>query len=271
MLLCCTFAEAQNLRNLKNPSYKRMNRHGALTFSAGAGLSSYFGDLKNSRTDLWAKPSTQLGIQYRINNHLHLRTEAMWYRISGADSLNEQETLIYNRNLSFRSDNFEWNVVAVYQIFNKFSRFNRPMFNPYGFAGFGLTTVNPETQYNGGWYKLRPLMTEGTDYSGVALVIPFGVGVAYHISNSWDLSLELGYRYTFSDYLDDVSGAYVGVENISDPIRKALSDRRPEIGLPPKPAGFEDRGNSNVNDWYLITGLKISYTPGINHRKPVFR
>jgi hypothetical protein len=271
LFLSTTFAEAQSIRYMKNPSYKNMNRHGVFSFSAGVGVSSYFGDLKNSRIDLWVKPSIQLGIQYRVNDHLNIRSEAIWYRISGADSLNDQDTRIYGRNLSFRSDNIELNVVALYELFNKYSRSYRPWLNPYAFAGIGITTVNPEAFYEGEWYKLRPLMTEGEAYSSVAFVVPFGVGVSHQLSKSLDIALELGYRYTFTDYLDDASGAYIGVENIDDPIRRALSDRRPEKGIDPAPAGFKDRGNSSVNDWYMITGLKISYTPTRNYKKPVFR
>lgn len=247
-----------------------MNRHGVFSFSAGVGISSYFGDLKDSRTDLWARPSTQLGVQYRLNNHLHLRNELFWYRIAGADSLNDQESDIYSRNLSFRSDNVEWNLVARYEYFNKFSRYNRPLLNPYGFAGIGLTTVSPKAQYQGEWVALRPLMTEGEDYSPVALVIPFGLGVSYHVNNNWDVSMEWGYRYTFTDYLDDVSTTHIGVDHVADPLRRALSDRRPEMGLQPVPAGNK-RGNPGSNDWYLITGLKLTYTPGPNYRKPKFR
>jgi opacity protein-like surface antigen len=273
LLLSCSIAEAQ-FRQFKNRYNQRMYRHGEFSFSAGLALASYYGDLKDNPTDLWAKPSTQLGVQYRFNNHLHFRTEALWYRISGADSLNGIETGIHTRNLSFRADNFEWNVVALWQLFNKYARYNRPTLNPYIFAGVGLTTNNPKAHYNGEWYNLRPLQTEGVAYSSLVLVLPAGLGITYHISNNWDISAEYGYRITFNDYLDDVSTTHLGVDNISDPVRRALSDRRPEIGLQPFPAGGQ-RGNPSNNDWYLIAGLKITYSPGPanskRYKRPKFR
>lgn len=270
LLLCYSPGKAQSFPKPGSSSYKQMNRHGALSLSGGLGMSSYFGDLKGRQTDIWAKPSTQLGVQYRVNNHFHIRTETIWYRIAGADSLNDKESSIYSRNLSFRSDNIELNIQVLYQLFNNYSRFNRHLLNPYGFAGVGITSVKPEALYKDEWHNLRPLMTEGVNYNSVAIVVPFGLGVSYHVNRNWDWSFEFGYRYSFSDYLDDVSSVHIGVENVEDPIAKALSDRRPEKGLLPVKAG-NIRGNANINDWYFIAGLKATYTPGINYRKPSFR
>ena len=272
-LVTSTLAEAQEMSagftNAVN-QYKLRNRHGVMSYMVSTGISSYFGDMKDSRTDIWAKPSIQLGLQYRVNDHLHFRSELSWYRIAGADSLNARETGIYARNLSFRADNVELNVVALYQLFNKFSRYRRPTLNPYFFAGLGFTTNRPEAYYQGKWHALRPLQTEGVKYSPVAMVVPFGLGVAYHVNNNWDVMLDWGYRVSFTDYLDDVSTTFKGVENFDDPLAKALSDRRPEMGLKPLAAG-KKRGNSGVNDWYLITSLKLVYTPFAKYKNPKHR
>jgi hypothetical protein len=256
-----TFAEAQFRSGIDEPVsvYQRKNRHKTFFYSAGFGISSYYGDLKDDRKQLWAKPSAQLGIQYRVNDRLHFRSEFIWYRISGADSLNDPSTGIYNRNLSFRADNFELNLVGLVHLFNKYS-LAKPPVNPYLFAGVGLTTNNPKANYNGEWYKLRPLKTEGTSYGAIMPVFPVGAGLAVHLSPNWDISLELGYRFTFTDYLDDVSTTYVGVGNFENELARALSDRRPEMGLAPLPPGNR-RGNSTDFDGYLITGIKIVYTP----------
>lgn len=271
LLLAGSNAEAQKrFRRFKSQYQNRMYHHGEFSYIAGAGISSYFGDLKDNSLNLWAKPSIQLGAQYRVNNHLYIRSEIMWYRLSGADSLNNPKNTIpeiINRNLSFRSDNFELNTVGLWHLFNKYSRYNRPILNPYGFAGIAVTTYNPKALLEGVWYDLRPLQTEGVAYGKFTMAIPLGLGLTYHIDNSWDVSFEYGYRITFNDRLDDVSGAYLGVENIKDEIRRKLSDRRPELALEPMPAGFPARGNSKVNDWYLINALKITYTPDASMRK----
>ena len=268
LILFCSNAEAQKFRRFKSQYQKRMYHHGEFSFTAGAGISSYFGDLKDNSLHLWAKPSIQLGTQYRVNNNLHIRSEIMWYRIGGADSLNDLESPIRTRNLSFRSDNAELSAVALWQYFNKFSRYNRPILNPYAFAGIALTTYNPKGFYQGKWHELRPLQTEGKQYGFLTLALPVGLGITYHLDPKWDISAEYGYRITFNDYLDDVSGAYLGIDAFPDgSVAQALSDRRPELGLEPKSAGFPKRGNSTVDDWYLITGLKVTYSPGPKARK----
>lgn len=251
-----------------------MYRHGQVSFTAGVGLNTYFGDLKANEMNLWAKPSIQLGAQYRVNNNLHIRSEVMWYRISGADSLNEINTDIYTRNLSFRADNFEWNVVGLWQFFNKYSRYNRPTLHPYVFAGIGLTSNNPKAHYQGEWHSLRPLQTEDVAYSAVAFVLPAGLGITYHVNSKLDISAEWGYRITFTDYLDDVSTTHIGIENIEPGLKRALADRRPERGLAPAPEGGQ-RGNPGNNDWYLISGLKLTYSIGPTgqrrYKRPKYR
>lgn len=227
--------------------------------TAGVAFSSYYGDLKDSRINFWAKPSIQLGGQYRVNDRLHFRSELIWYRISGADSLNDASTGIYDRNLSFRSDNFELNLVALVHLFNKFN-VGRPFVNPYIFGGAGLSTNNPKAFYEDEWHKLRPLKTEGKAYAPVLLVLPFGGGLAVHLSDNWDISLEVGYRLTFNDYLDDVSTTYPGVDAFENSLARALSDRRPEIGLEPRPTGSR-RGNSTGFDGYFLGGIKFVYAP----------
>ena len=54
----------------------------------------------------------------------------------------------------------------------------------YGFAGVALLYMNPMAKYDGKWYSLKPLHTEGqeyvpsrTEYANWQLTIPFGVGV----------------------------------------------------------------------------------------------
>jgi hypothetical protein len=60
------------------------------------------------------------------------------------------------------------------------------------------------------WVSLRPLQTEGKSYSPLVISIPTGIGVKYKVSNKIDVGFEMGYRWTLSDYMDDVSGRYYG-------------------------------------------------------------
>src|SRR5690606_27087188 len=96
-------------------------------------------------------------------------------------------------------------------------------------------------------------------YGGVALVIPFGAGVKFKVTNEFNMALEAVYRITFTDYMDDVSNRYIDQSNFAgNPIAGILADRRQELGLrPASPGGI--RGNPDNNDGYFIFSLKGSY------------
>ncbi|MGM0580238.1 MAG: hypothetical protein ACQETL_06140 [Bacteroidota bacterium] len=95
-----------------------------------------------------------------------------------------------------------------------------------------------ELRQAGEWVSLRDLGTEGQTfdsdtreqykdlykkdlpkpYSRFQIVIPVGIGARYKMTNNLDISLDIGYRHTFTDYLDDVSGEYVDLSAFEDPL-----------------------------------------------------
>lgn len=238
----------------------------------GTGTSTYFGDLKDPGDYIDAKPNINLGIQHFFHPHIAGRAELNWFRLKGDDSDSDFSGKI-KRNLSFRSDNFELNVVGIINAFPQGGRFyQRPQFNPYGFIGIGALYFNPKamvpaTDWSGNsladageYVALQPLKTEGVDYSRFALVIPFGIGVKYKVNPFFNIAIEGGYRLTFTDYLDDVSTVYQLHSSIDDPLTQALADRRHEIDLPP--LGLEEnhiRGNPDNNDGYFLFNIKVEY------------
>jgi hypothetical protein len=110
----------------------------------------------------------------------------------------------------------------------------------YIMGGVGGFYYNPKGQnnkvYNSGahingnfspnidqeWHSLRPLHTEGQGmegnktkfqksgktYSPVALCFPLGLGLEKAFNGDLGLKIEASYRFTNTDYLDDVSGVY---------------------------------------------------------------
>ena len=74
----------------------------------------------------------------------------------------------------------------------------------------------------------------------------------------FNASLEVGWRKTFTDYLDDVSTDYIDNATIPSSIGKRLADRSPEKNLPPFPAGAE-RGNPSRKDAYMLLSGKLEY------------
>lgn len=239
-------------------SFYRRSRKTGLTISAGLGTASYQGDLKAPRLNLDLKGAINAGIELPVEGKFSVRGDLTWYRISSDDKALESDDSPINRNLSFRSSNIDLTVMGVLQITPTGPR-PRTDISTYVMAGIGGTYFNPKAELNGTFHKLRPLATEGESYSDVALVLPIGGGISYRMNYDWSIGLEAVYRFTTTDYLDDVSTNYLGVGAFeTGSIAQQLSDRRPEIGLQPWPAGTQ-RGDPDDNDGYFVILAKLNY------------
>jgi len=257
LISCLVILVAQGIRAQSFWKYN-VNQYGV---SLSLGTATYFGDLKEGR-DLDLNLSVGLGFTYKLTSRFVLRSELIWYRISGSDEEAFDQSR-RNRNLSFRADNFELSVQGVILLFEerhgliKRAPDLRP-YNFYGFLGIGVTTVNPRAELNGVWHNLRGLETEGVEYGAVSLVIPGGIGAKYKPNVDWNFALEMSYHLVFSDYYDDVSTVYPDPSIFTDPVAAALSDRSPELGLPSRDAGTQ-RGNPSSDDGYLIINIRVEY------------
>ncbi|MCH8048068.1 MAG: hypothetical protein IID44_30610, partial [Planctomycetes bacterium] len=141
----------------------------------------------------------------------------------------------WNRNLSFRNDLLEFKLDAIFDLFENRGTFKkRPDYTPYAFIGFAMFLHNPKAKINGKWVALKPLSTEGQGlgravladgslgreppkpYSLIQPAIPFGVGFRYKLDRQLDIAFEIGWRATFTDYLDDVGGFYYDRQTLID-------------------------------------------------------
>ena len=95
----------------------------------------------------------------------------------------------------------------------------RDSYEPSGYDRF--IDFNNNIVGTGNKYKLRPLHTEGqgmpggpdgfsdgTTYSIFATCIPMGFGIKKAFNGTGGIKIEAGYRFTNTDYLDDVSNKY---------------------------------------------------------------
>lgn len=232
------------------------------------GAANYFGDVQNGeiKTSEY-HPTIGMRGRYNLSKHLSVGGHLLQGRISGADR-NATRVVDQERNLSFRSDIIEVGLTGELYL----SAFNIPADKrsaPYLFGGVSVFHFQPKTLYNGDWINLRPIGTEGqgradyeAPYSLVSVAVPFGLGLKFALNNRMNISLSLGLRYTFTDYLDDVSGLYPNIALLreTDPRAADLSFRTSERfgNLLPNPVGMP-RGDASNNDWYFIGGLTISF------------
>jgi len=93
----------------------------------------------------------------------------------------------------------------------------------------------------------------------MAACIPVGMGVKYAVTAKVNLSFEISYRFTTTDYIDDVSGTYVGINKFpTGSVASLLQDRSYETGPPIGIAGRQ-RGFSKQNDAYAIAEFGLSF------------
>lgn len=206
-------------------------------------MSNYFGDLapNNTRTSTALQYSRTFFTAYylqRVHPNVTIRGAFSWmilrgddFSVSEAGSPDMSDYGRFIRNLSFRNNIYELSGIGLFELFPTDRGYLRRTFvNPYFMMGLSVFTHNPvstepiDPAKNGANPKtlnLRELGTEGQftgvagtpkPYSLVQLGVPLGVGVRYRLLDKFDLSLELGYRFVFTDYIDDVSGRYPSEE-----------------------------------------------------------
>lgn len=248
-------------------SFYRYEKDARLSVILGTGLNNYYGELNDAHQFKLNNFNFSAGIQYPLTSRIDLRGEIMFYKISGADKDAPIESGRPLRNLSFRGNNLDVTFTGVINLLPEYLTWKETRdFNPYLFGGVGFTYLNPEAKYEGVWYSLRPIQTEGVAYKSIAPVFPVGLGLKYNLNKNVALMAECSYRFTITDYLDDVSSTYVTEEDFNDPIAAALADRGPEVGAPRAEAGSM-RGNPKLNDGYLTVNFKVSFK--IGEQKPL--
>ena len=229
------------------------------------GTTKYVGDIAG-RTDGLNKSrlSFNLGAQYRYNNRWSFRGDLGHVWLEGSDEFSKNPS----RNLSFTTDIYELNAAAVYDIlsFNKMYR-RRYLITPYALIGFGAFHYNPKTRLEDGkTYSLRQYETEGKKYGGVSFSGQLGGGIRLKLTPHLDLGVELIYKKTFTDYLDDVSTIYPNdIASWSDPTRQQLSSRFTDKSYD-QVAG-KQRGNPDKKDSYAMLGFKLEYTLKVTAQK----
>src|SRR5258708_6821634 len=98
----------------------------------------------------------------------------------------------------------------------------------------------------------------------MAACIPLGVGAKYNLNARMNLGFEVVYRFTSTDYIDDVSTTYAPdaqaqyLPNGQPTLWYALQDRSYETGTPIGIKGRQ-RGYSNQRDSYITAQVMLSF------------
>lgn len=272
------------------------------------GVSNYSGELTNSIADF---KHMHLGgglfVRYNSNKYLTFRVHGNYGTISGDDK-NSTESRNQIRNLHFKSSMLEIGGAVEINLMGYHTRGHERLFSPYIFIGISGFRFNPKARHfdpgrDGEWVELRQYQTEGQgdpalpnreEYNLTQVAIPMGLGVKFAVNSNFNIGFEIGFRKTFTDYLDDVGNTYaidpVSGEsgypgepyrdgffgNLSE--RQLMSDRTFEYLVnrdggtfgPDFPAEDEyrqavvSRGGELVRgdklmDWFLFSGITLSY------------
>lgn len=294
----------------------------------GVAALNYYGDLSPRpgifSTDIsFTRPAVNLLFAHRFGPRYTLTANFMYGTLKGSDQGSadpgdaENGVFRYRRNLSFRNQIKELTVVASFDLYENIATYiSRVRWTPYVFGGAGVFLHNPQAQapatdlqgnplpQAGKWVDLQPLGTEGqnaqlleTDmnygirkYKKLQVAIPMGIGARFRLNEVMDFSIETGFRYIFTDYIDDVSGHYVDLGVFgNNELAKAMSYRSSELMAPTHTyvgrdgrsysvvAGYgselvdNNRGSKNDRDIYMVTTFKLTYIVGKTMNRAKFR
>lgn len=254
----------------QSQSFYRYRFEEPWSISASLGPTQYFGELYSFwKYNEGVQPDwhANFSVNYTFGTHLKARIEGTYYKISGADPPSDPRAYRTPRNLHFRAQNWEASgIIEYYWHPVKVNNITRHLWNPYIFAGVGISTNNPEAQLGDRWVDLRPLQLENNPYEKLIMVFPMGLGFKYKLNVYMDLKFEGNYRFTLTDYLDDISAYNVSefyLDLVDDYVSGANSDRLRLAIRNPK--FLDDNGMPDIEK-IRLNGGSIRRGSGLNHR-----
>jgi len=292
LLTLCFFTLITEAQNFTRPGdWKKFRKEIFIT----GGTSNFLGDLGGrdqvgkdySPVDLdfpVTKSAFGLGYRYKLATWVNLTAKFNYLIVKGDDALT-QEQFRNNRNLNFKSNIFELagrveigyqssksgNRYGIKRTLNRRMKSNSHSF--FVFAGVGGFYYNPKGRTaNGKYVALRPLHTEGQglpggpkQYSNYSICIPLGAFYKYTINKQWSVGLEISWRKTFTDYIDDVGTSYydsTALANNYGPLSAVMAD--PNKGLiygatSPDGYGVAAQRGDRQKDSYVTLELTVGY------------
>src|SRR5450432_3000819 len=187
-------------------------------FGVLGGVSQYFGDLN---PDLhFNTPKLAFGLFFRkqVTDYISVRIQGQFAQLGYSDVYNTQNAFDLRRNLSFNTNVWQLGFQGDFNFLRFIPGDGDHRSTPYLTIGIGMFSFDPYAYLEGQKYYLRELGTEGQaagydgrkPYNNIAAFFPLGVGYKYNLNPRMNIGVEVVYRFTTTDYLDDVSKTYAG-------------------------------------------------------------
>ena len=243
-------------------------------------VSFYMGDLNPKGVFKGSRAAGGIMYRYNISPRWAVKATALFGSLYASDADHGN----YERNLSFRSNLSELSAQIELNFLKLYNEKGKCYFSPYLFLGVAAFSFNPQAEFNGKWYDLQALGTEGQElnitdkegnvydqkrYSLTNFAIPFGLGMRFNFLQYYSIGLEWGFRKTFTDYIDDVSGNYVDrdlfieyrsqlIADLADRTAVTTTNEEGEV-VPDYHKAGSARGTSSAKDWYSFLTLNFTF------------
>ncbi len=205
---------------------------------AFAGGANYIGDVGRSNYILPNTPVGGLVAKWNRSPRHAVRLSLLYAEIS-ADDTKSDDTRRQQRGYSFDNTIAEASLGIEFNFWDFDLSEALPQSAPYIYTGVTYFRTDHLWLKNG---RTGNLVNEGTNWEfAIPMVMGYKEAITEHIIGA----LEIGARYTFTDNMD---GSWP---------EEYLGRREPEAEF----------GNRNTSDWYVFTGVSITFTFG---RKPCY-
>ena len=242
-------------------------RNGVTELGLMGGISNYFGDI--APEIVWGESHPAFGLLYKYHHSRYFssRYQFSYASISGKDKYFNGQAY---RNIQFNSNIYEMGYFMEFNFkpFGINANQHEETGTTYVFSGVNMFLFEPTvTLPKGDELSLRDLGTEGQvingkrTYSLIQPAISLGLGYKFNVRRKTVIGLEIGFRKTFTDYLDDTKNDYADYATIVAKQGAGTAEyAHPETltGAKPIRAGV-NRGDANFKDWYFIAGITISF------------
>lgn len=204
--------------------------------------------------------------RFNFNPYMGLRLNALYGKVIGSD-YTTVDKYKKERDYTFINNIIEGSLIFEYNFFS-INDFDGSKHSPYIFMGLGafmydkmLYEVNHSFTRNEQGVILNPptiyTEIETIKEKETKFTIPFGAGYKYKYRN-FVISAEVGFRYTKTDNLDY---SFSNEKDFTFNVEPGLDLDQVET-LNSNIIKSRQVGNTSNYDWYVFTGLTLTYTFG---------